>query len=199
MTRRRYTDPAPGLLPRMLATVRELRDLHPDWPRVARETATLAGAARMRALEHLRHTCETRRRQHVITMGRTTYTLNDNPATLDRHAEAIARCPGWTGKRAPKPAPSTDYGRITFTHADGWALAIPGHWVQELFPGYYRVADTRGRVLLRIGHVVLHLRVDKRLGNIIEGDVPASWLVDLNAGPIVDEGHDEATQLELAA
>jgi hypothetical protein len=69
---------------------------------------------------------------------------------------------------APRVPPGRLAG-VTYRHRDGWRLHVPYSLMRH---------DDRARQTLQLGGVVLTLHHPRRT---VEGDVPASWRVDLNA------------------
>lgn len=211
---RRYTSPEPPGGETMRRLMLTAIDAHPQGEDYRAQVALLDGRAMPGYTRWRFDNGPVQLRLHV---GRTMYRVLDNPVSLAAHALAVARCPGWTGKRTPRTTLRDGSPVVMYTHADGWALAIPEHQHGANFGGHtekysHPVLPVAKLKRLRpehrhkqceihhpwwplqIGHVTLRMHPDLT----IEGAVPRSWLIDLNEGPIVDEGAIE-TQLELAA
>jgi hypothetical protein len=111
----------------------------------------------------------------TLRSGRSTWRVQNNPATLEAHADAAAKCPGFNGKKTPR-ATRRNYGETYRHQALGFKL-----WV----PTSLQRFDT-SELILGMCKLKLHHKT-----KTITGDVPDSWLVDLNAGEIVAESNDE--------
>lgn len=97
-------------------------------------------------------------------------------AVRDLAQQAIAKAPA-RFKQAKKEA--SDIGSRTYTHQRcGFKLRIPLHLLQH----------GKGTSLLQIGAVKLKLHHSSRS---ILGDVPKSWLVDLNADAAATHAFDD--------
>lgn len=104
----------------------------------------------------------------TLRSGRSEWRVQNNPQRLEAHAVAVARCHGFNGKKTPKPRTPKGTG-VPYHHRElGFKLLIPD-------------VHGSGESVLCIGAVKLTLNHRART---IKGNVPASWLVDLNAGPI---------------
>lgn len=192
MRPRRYTDPSPRRVDLMRRAILAAIEAHPERATFEAVQSRYGPCTWQRldqvrcAYAHLEVGNRYKGGQLELRAGRTTYRLNNNPATLTAYLDALSRSPGWTGAKTPR-TPLREYAaeRAIYKHADGWALAINVHTMVEWINGdrFVRL----GRVLLKLG-----------ANNTLSGKVPPSWLVDLNAGPIVDEGSEEAQQMELA-
>lgn len=108
--------------------------------------------------------------------GRTVWRVQNNPQRLEAHAIAVAKCPGFNGKKTPKPRATKGSGAIYQHHELGFKLFIPAGLI------------TTGESKLQLGTVALVL---KHTSRTIKGSVPPGWLVDLNAGPCEPELVDE--------
>jgi hypothetical protein len=184
MTRRTYINPERPMGETMRRLILSALDAHPDGE-AYRALAELQVGGRIP--EHVRYRFSTGRQPLLLRAGRTTYKLLDNPATLAAHGLAVARCDGWTGKRTPRKALVGGCGVVMYRHPQGWALAIAEHrhaanYADKAWP-------------LQVGPVTLTMDYYTQT---IAGSVPASWLVDLNAGPVMDEATINP-QLEIAA
>lgn len=117
--------------------------------------------------------------QPALTLrdGPAVWRVQNNPAALEAHAASAAKCPGFNGRKTPKPRVSKGTGEIYRHYEAGFKLLIPSHLTQS-----------RGETELAIGSVLLVLEHKTRR---IKGSVPASWLVDLNAGDVQPDAHEE--------
>lgn len=112
--------------------------------------------------------------------GRVQYKVRNTRERLAAAADAVRKCPGWTGKRTPKPARRV--GGVVYTHRTrGFKLLIPFS-LQKSDVDHPLLGPRES--WLQIGNVTLTLHHRTRS---ISGEVPAAWLVDLNA-PSPDEG-----------
>lgn len=108
----------------------------------------------------------------ILRDGRTSFRVLNNPAALLAHAEIVAKCPGFNGKKPRRPAPSTRRGGVLYRHPSGFRLLIPDWAIAA-----HNTKLTIGKVTLRLLHSSQTLR----------GAIPDSWLVDLNAEAIEEE------------
>jgi hypothetical protein len=111
----------------------------------------------------------------TLREGRTMYKVRNCIGSLLAHAESVRKCPGWNGKNTPKPRRGS--AGITYRHPQGFVLCIPDHLAP---PDDFR--SFGGAESVTLGQVVIKLHHASRT---LSGDVPASWLIDLNADSAV--------------
>ena len=106
----------------------------------------------------------------TIKQGRASYKVRHIPGRLETLAGTVAKAPCWTGKKTPKKRLSVGSGNL-YRHPLGFSI-----WLPDYRSGTY--AETE----FSIGKYALTLDHCRRT---ITGDVPASWLIDLNADSAV--------------
>lgn len=118
----------------------------------------------------------------VVWTGRHRARLLNTPERRAAHAALLAKI---EKRRLPRPA-LRDRGGSLYRHpVYGFKLHLPEHIVMT-YTGGEAQHIAIGTVLLRVNHRT----------RTLHGPVPDSWLVDLNAGPIVDEGAQMVEQQE---
>jgi hypothetical protein len=111
----------------------------------------------------------------TLKHGASTWYVRNDPQRLEAHAEAVAKCPGFTGRKTPRPRVSKGSG-VLYQHVDGFRLFIPDGMI----------FGKESELLIGTRKFTLHHK-----HRTITGSVPESWLVDLNAGPIGEERDEE--------
>jgi hypothetical protein len=148
---------------------------HPE--RAEFDRVVAAGVDRERAAKLL-----STQKPLTLRTGASTWCVQNNPAKLEAHAETVAKCPGFSGKRTPKPRSGRGTtGGVMYRHADGFKLLVPHSLIR------YEPTD------LIIGQCKLRLL---HKAQVMEGRVPDTWLVDLNAGPLQAEVEEEPQGVE---